>query len=60
MMVKLYMVKKGNKKFYVCKWESGLYSIDRIAKGFGGSLVFKDTLEEIEKYAKENGFKKIA
>lgn len=54
------MVKKGNKKFYVCKWESGLYSIDRIAKGFGGSLGFKDTLEEIEKYAKENGFKKIA
>ena len=54
------MVKKGNRKFYVCKWDSGSYSIERITKGFGGSVIFKDTLEEIEKYAEENGYKKAA
>lgn len=59
-MEKLYMVKKGNMKFYVCKWDCGLYSIDRITKGFGGSVIFKDTLEEIERYAEENGYKKVA
>ena len=59
-MKKLYMVKKGNRKFYVCKWDSGLYSIERITKGFGGSVIFKDTLEEIERYAEENGYKKVA
>ena len=58
-MKKLYMVKKGNMKFYVCKWDCGLYSIDRITKGFGGSVIFKDTLEEIERYAEENGYKKV-
>lgn len=59
-MTKLYMVKKGNRKFYVCKWDSGLYSIERITKGFGGSVVFKNSLEEIERYAEENGSKKTA
>ena len=59
-MKKLYMVKKGNRKFYICKWDSGLYSIERITKGFGGSVIFKDTLEEIEKYAEENGYKKVS
>ena len=53
------MVKKGNMKFYVCNWDCGLYSIDRITKGFGGSVIFKDTLEEIERYAEENGYKKV-
>lgn len=59
-MTKLYTIKKGNKKFYVCKWENGLYSIDRITKGFGGSVVFKNTLEEIETYITQNGYKRIA
>ncbi|MDD6492679.1 MAG: hypothetical protein PUG54_10795 [Firmicutes bacterium] len=59
-MTKLYMVKKGNRKFYVCKWNSGLYSIERITKGFGGSVVFGNTLEETEKYSEENGYKKTA
>lgn len=54
------MIKKGNRKFYICKWECGLYSIERITKGFGGSVIFKETIEEIERYAKENGYKKIA
>ena len=54
------MVKKGNRKFYVCKWESGMYSIDRITKGFGGSVIFKDTLEEIKEYENANGYKKVA
>ena len=59
-MTKLYMVKKGNRKFYVCKWDSGVYSIERITKGFGGSVVFKNSLEEDERYAEENGSKKTA
>lgn len=59
-MTKLYMIKKGNMKFYVCKYDYGMYSIDRIAKGFGGSVCFFDTLEEVEQYAKENGYKKVA
>lgn len=58
-MTKLYMVKKGNRKFFVCKWACGIYSIDRITKGFGGSVVFKDTFEEIEEYANANGYKKV-
>ena len=44
------MIKKGNRKFYICKWECGLYSIERITKGFGGSVIFKETIEEIERY----------
>lgn len=59
-MTKLYMVKKGNVKFYVCKWDCGMYSIDRITKGFGGSVCFFGTLEEVKRYAKENGYKKAA
>ena len=59
-MEKLYMIKKGNRKFYICKWDCGLYSIERITKGFGCSVIFKETIEEIERYAKENGYKKIA
>lgn len=58
-MTKLYELKKGRSKFYVCKYDCGLYSIDRITKGFGGSLVFKETLEEIEEFAKANGYKKV-
>lgn len=58
-MTKLYMVKKGNRKFYVCKWENGMYSIDRITKSFGGSVIFKDTLEEIKEYENANGYKKV-
>lgn len=59
-MRKLYEVKKGNKKFYVCKWDCGAYSVERITKGFGGSVCFFDALKEVEQYAKENGYKKVA
>lgn len=59
-MTKLYCLKKGNRKFYVCKWDCGMYSIDRITKGFGGSVIFKNTLREIEEYAKANGYKKAS
>ena len=57
-MNKLYKIKKANRAFWVCKWESGLYSIDRITKGFGGSVVFKSTLAEIENYIKDNGYRR--
>lgn len=56
-MEKLYVIRKGNMIFNVCKWDCGRYSIDRITKGFGGSVIFKDTLEEIEEYVKVNSYK---
>lgn len=56
-MEKLYKVKRRRFVFWVCKWESGLNSIDRITKGFGGSVVFRKTLGEIESYIRNNGYK---
>lgn len=58
-MKKLYKVKKGNKMFYVCAWDCGAYSIERITKSVGCYICFLDTLEEIEKFINENGYKKI-
>lgn len=58
-MKKLYLIKKGNKNFYVCSWDCGLYSIERITKSVGCSICFYDTLEEIEKYMNENGYKVV-
>lgn len=59
-MTKLYAVKKGRLKFYACKYDSDLYSIDRITKGFGGNVKFFGSLEELETWASENGYKKIS
>lgn len=59
-MTKLYMIKKGNSKFYACKYDCGLYTIDRITKGFGGTIKAFNSLEELETWANENGYKKVA
>lgn len=54
-MKKLYMLEKNKLHFWVCKY-TDLYTIGRITSGFGGTVKAADTLEEIEKYAAENGF----
>lgn len=56
----LYAIKKKNTRYFVCKWDCGFYSIERITKTIGVSLIFKPTLEEIEQYIKENNYKKVA
>lgn len=57
-MKKLFLLKNGNMKFYACLYNCGLYTIDRISKGFGGTVAAFDTLEELEEYAKLNNYKK--
>ena len=57
-MKKLFLLKKGNMKFYACLYDCGMYTIDRIAKGFGGIVATFETLQGLEKYAAENGYKK--
>lgn len=54
-MKKLYMLEKNKEHFWVCKY-ANLYTIDRITSEFGGTVKAADALEEIEKYAVENGF----
>lgn len=44
--------------FYACLYDCGMYTIDRIVKGFGGTVETFETLDELEKYAAENGYKK--
>lgn len=58
-MEKLYQLKKGNKIFYACKYDCGLFTIDRITKGFGGSVACFDSLEDLQEYAESNGYKRI-
>ena len=58
-MEKLYQLKKGNKIFYACKYDCGLFTIDRITKGFGGSVACFNSLEDLQSYALENGYKSI-
>lgn len=55
---KIIFIKKGRMKFYACLYDCGMYTIDRITKGFGGIVTTFETLEELEKYAAENGYKK--
>ena len=55
-MKKLYLLKKGNMKFYACLYDCGMYTIDRITKGFGGIVATFQTLEDLKKYAVENGY----
>lgn len=55
-MKKLFLLKKRNMKFYACLYDCGLYTIDRITRGFGGTVATFQTLEDLEKYAAENGY----
>lgn len=57
-MKKLFLLKKGNMIFYACLWDFGGYSIERITKAVGFTVKAFDTLENLEKYASENGYKK--
>ena len=57
-MKKLFLLKKGNIIFYACSWDFGGYSIERITKSVGFTVRVFDTLENLEKYASENGYKK--
>lgn len=58
-MVKLYQVRKGRLLFWVCKYDCGLFTIDRITKGFGGSVACFESLEDLQEYAEVNGYKSI-
>ena len=58
-MEKLFLLKKGKMMFYVCLYSCGMYTIDRITKGFGGIVATFQTLEDLEKYTNENGYKKV-
>ena len=44
--------------FYACLWDFGGYPIERITKAVGFTVKVFDTLENLEKYASENGYKK--
>lgn len=57
-MKKLFLLKKGNVKFYACFYDCGMYTIDRITNGFGGIVATFETLEDLERYAAKNGYKK--
>lgn len=56
-MTKLFELKKGRLKFYACHYDCGMYTIDRITKGFGGTVATFETLDEPEKHIHENGYK---
>lgn len=51
-MRKLFLLKKGRMNFYACLYGCGMYTIDRITKGFGGIVTTFETLEELEKLLK--------
>lgn len=57
-MEKLYLLKKGNMKFYACLYDFGMYTIDRITKSVGYTVEVFSNLEDLELYAKENGYKR--
>lgn len=57
-MEKLFLLKKGNMKFYACFYDCGMYAIERITKNVGMTLATFQTLQDIEKYAFENGYRK--
>lgn len=59
-MTKLYMIKKGNSKFYACKYDCGMYTIDKITKSAGYTLKTFESLAELESWASKNGYKKVA
>ena len=45
-------------KFYACFYNFGMYAIERITKSVGMTLATFETLEDLEKYAAENGYRK--
>ena len=57
-MEKLFLLKKGNMKFYACFYDCGMYAIERITKNVGMALATFQTLQDLEKYAFENGYRK--
>lgn len=57
-MEKLFFFKKGNMKFYACFYNCGMYAIERITKSVGMTLATFQTLQDLEKYAFENGYRK--
>lgn len=59
-MKKLYMVKKRNSKFYVCEYECGLYTIDKITKSVGYTVKAFGNLKDLEAYLVTEGYKKVA
>ena len=59
-MKKLFAVRKGHEKFFACKYDCDFYTIDKITKSVGYTVVVKDSLEDLEDWMKENGYKKVA
>lgn len=57
-MKNLFLLKKGDMKFYACFYDCGMYAIERIAKNVGMTLATFETLQDLEKYASENGYRK--
>ena len=57
-MEKLFLLKKERMNFYACLYDCGMYTIDRITKGFSGIMATFETLDDLEKYADENGYRK--
>lgn len=57
-MKKLFLLKKGNMKFYACFYNCEMYAIERITKSVGMTLATFESLQDLEKYAAENGYKK--
>ena len=47
-MKKLFLLKKGNVKFYACFYNCGMYAIERITKSVGMTLATFETLEDLE------------
>lgn len=54
-MEKLFLLKKGNMKFYACFYDCVMYAIERMTKNVGMTF---ETLQDLEKYAFENGYRK--
>ena len=57
-MRKLFLLKKGRINFYACLYDCGMYTIDRITKGFGGIVTTFETLEELENMLLKTDIKK--
>ena len=58
-MEKLFLLKKGNMIFFACRYDCGMYTIERNNKCFCGIVATFQTLEDLERYAKQNGYKRI-
>lgn len=57
-MEKLFFFKKGTMKFYACFYNCGMYAIEKITKSVGMTIATFQTLQDLEKYAFENGYRK--